>query len=367
MSLQFVKTAGPIINYREYTAEAAYPFGAHYNPGLVTPPRHYLESVSSISHFFYEPSNDYLVAYITFTQDPWPGWSTARFCWQAEDGSFVERSGAGIIGMAWTCHAAMGSYNKIYTTWNSGSTIDEIKWDTLGKPEGGWSINPWNWNPQTLFRYAVVNREDNLIAGVGSWNLEVWDISGPPSRRALMRLPYTLGYLTYQSRNILWVITSTGIICKANYKLNPPRWEMMSKVQDPTPDALNYLAAWDPKRARLAVLRQLPDDLDGSCRSRFEFYRPLVKVAGLTDPVPVGRHRAGDKLEFVAHLYGDAGEGITPYKIHASLNAPALGTLLGPETATGRNGAASFFYQAPAAGGGTERLRLDVDIQDGAG
>ena len=49
--------------------------------------------------------------------------------------------------------------------------------------------------------------------------------------------------------------------------------------------------------------------------------KPLVKIVGMTDPVPVGRHRAGDMMEFVAHLYGSAGEGVTPYRVIGSLQA----------------------------------------------
>jgi hypothetical protein len=258
----------------------------------------------------------------------------------------------------------MGSFNKIYTTWNSSTQVSEVSWDYLYPPIGGWSVDPATWNPSTILRYALVNREDNLIAGVGSWYLEVWDISGTPTRRALLRLPYTLGYMCWESRNILWVITKTGIICKADYKRNPPRWEMMSKVQDPSPDAINYLIAFDTKRNRVVVLRQRPDAEDGSCQCQLEFYWPLVKILGLTDPVPVGRHRAGDKTEFVTHLYGDTGEGVPPFVVRAVLRPPAQGTLLKKESTSQVNGAVSFLYEAPPMAGQDE-ITVSAEINDG--
>jgi hypothetical protein len=354
MSLQLIKTVSPVIEYKTYTS---FPFGAHYFP---TKPGG--ERLKSISHFYYEPSHDLLVAWVIFDQDPWPGWGTARFTWKAEDGSLVER-GPGTVNN-WTCHGIMGSYNKIYMTWNSGTSVTEVAWDTLRVPAGGFFIDPHTWNPARIFRYAVVNREDGLIAGVQDWFLEIWDISGTPSRRAQMRLPYTLGYMCWESRHILWIITSTGIICKADYRRNPPRWEMMSQVQDPSPDATNYFIAFDTRRNRVVVLRQRPDAGDGACQCQLEFYWPLVKILALTGPVPVGRHRAGDITEFVAHLYGDAGEGVPPFVVRAALTAPAQGTLLKPESTSGVNGAVSFLYQCPAVVG-QEEISISAEINDG--
>jgi hypothetical protein len=95
-----------------------------------------------------------------------------------------------------------------------------------------------------------------------------------------------------------------------------------------------------------------------------EFYRPLYQVAGLTDPVPVTRLRAGEKVLFVAHLYGDNGEGVSPYTVNAAMEEPVEGRLLTPFSGTELNGAATFRYQAPAAGC-TEKLKLSTTVTDG--
>jgi hypothetical protein len=95
-----------------------------------------------------------------------------------------------------------------------------------------------------------------------------------------------------------------------------------------------------------------------------EFYRPLYKVAGLTDPVPVSRVRAEEKVLFVAHLYGDNGEGVSPYTVNAALEEPVEGRLRTPFAGTELNGAASFRYQAPEVGC-TEKLKLSATITDG--
>jgi len=362
MSLWPLKTVSPCLEYHQWDGVPHYPI--RYNEWLITPPRIYDEAINSVGHFFYEPGGDLLVAYMIFDTYHWPSWACWRYEFSAETGAFIKRSQAGIISMAWACHAGMGSYNKTYTTMNSTTRIYEVPWDSLSPGAGMWSVDPYTWNPKTIFRYAVVNREDNLIAGVGSWTLEVWDISGIPVRRAQMRLPNVLGYLAYESRDNLWLITQDGLVAKANYRVNPPRWEMLSSVQNPSPDAKNYLVAFDTKRRRLAVFRQRPDAEDGSCQCQLEFYRPLYKVAGLTDPVPVSRLRAEEKVLFVAHLYGDNGEGVSPYTVNATLEEPVGGRLLTPFAGTELNGAASFRYQAPAASC-TEKLKLSSTITDG--
>jgi hypothetical protein len=353
MSLQLIKTVSPIIEYQTYTA---FPFGNHYLPSKPGG-----ETLSYFRHFYYEPSNDLLVGWAMLAKDPWPGWTTARFTWKAEDGSLVERITA---NQPFAMHAIMGSFNKFYVCWSTSTRVTEVAWDTLQVPDGGWSVDPQTWSPSRVFGYALVNRDDGLLVGVSGQDLEIWDISGTPTLLTSMRLPYTLGYMCWESRNILWTITSTGVINKADYRRTAPRWEMMSKVQDPSPDATGYLIAFDTQRNRVIVLRQRPDAPDGSCQCQLEYYWPLVKLIGLTDPVPVGRHRAGDITEFVAHLYGDTGEGVPPFVVRAALAAPPKGTLLKPESTSGVNGAVSFLYQCPAVVG-QEELSISAEINDG--
>jgi len=361
MALWLQDTISPIFQYRPYTGSGY--LGIVWNPWLITPPRIYPENVLSIPHFFYEPSNDYIVAYIWFNCIEWPGFTFECLVWRASDFSFVGRATAGYIAGQWANHAGVGSYNKIYTTQKVSTEVQEVPWNSLWWLSGMWKVDPYTWTPPSTYIYAVVNREDRLFVGIAGGMLDVWDISGTPTRRSRLRIsgPY-LGYLTYENRDYCWIITSTGEISKANYRRDPPRWEMFSTVQDPTPDAINYLITFDTRRKRVIVLRQLPDAVDGACRSQFEIYYPMYKVVGLTDPVPVSRIRAGDKASFVAHLYGDNGEGVTPFVIDAEMTPPVEGVLLNPFSTSELNGSTSFRYQTPDDQGCEETLVLESTI-----
>jgi hypothetical protein len=361
MSLWPIKTVTGIMEYELCQGNDGF-----YNAVLCTPPRIYRETLLQLASFFYEPSNDHLVGFMTFQQKAWPGWGAWRYEWSAETGEFIKRTWCGIWPIAYPKHAGLGSYNKIFCVFSSGPQISDVPWDTLYWADGTWLVDTSTWVPEPHFVQALVNLQDNLVVGVKDWNLEVWDISGTPTLIKALRLPNTLGYLCMESREICWVITKDGLILKANYKDPSPRWEMLSSVQpDDHPDTYNFLMTWDPKRGRLVVLRQRHDAEDGANQCQFEFYRPLVKIIGMTDPVPVNRHRAGDLVEFVAHLYGNAGEGVTPYRVIGSLVAPAQGTLLRAEASSAVNGAVSLLYQAPAESG-EDTLILAASINDGA-
>jgi hypothetical protein len=361
MSLYPIKTTAPAFQFTPYTGELPAP--SRYNNYLVTPPRIYQEEVDRVQHFFYEPGSDQLVAYIWFKTYFWPGWGLYLYEWDANTGDFVRRTAVS-WSIVYPNHAGVGSYGKIYTTWNYDSTVSEVKWGDLHKPTNGWSIDPSTWTPTRTFFLAVVNREDNLLAGVHSLDLEIWDISGTPARQASLRCPETPSYMCYEDRQRLWIITQGGLIAKANYQ--KARWEMLSSVQNPSSDAQAYLCAFDTLRNRLAVFRARPAAADGACQCQLEFYRPLIKVAsdGLTDPVPTASLRCGKKITFVAHLHGDRGEGLPSYVVKAALPSPALGTLLNSCATTELNGALEINYQAPAAAG-EDTLQLSATITDG--
>jgi hypothetical protein len=360
MSLWLIRTTTGIIEYALCDGQ-----GGIYAPDLCAGNKIYKEEIDEIGHFFYEPSHDLLVSYIKTRQKAWPGWAAYRYEWNPETGAFIKRTWCGILPISYPNHAGLGSFGKVFTTSNLAHIISEVPWDTLAWASPRWTIDPTTWTPARLFQYALVNLQDGLIVGVVDRNLETWDISGTPTMQGTLRLPNLLGYLCMESREICWVITRDGLILKANYKDTPPRWEMLSSVQDPSPDTLNYFMAWDQKRGRLVVLRQRPDAEDGTCQCQFEFYKPLVKIINITDPVPVSRHRAGDVVEFVAHLYGATGEGVTPYRVRGRLQAPAAGTLLRSEATSGLNGAISLVFQAPADVE-EDTIILETTINDGA-
>jgi len=365
MSLWPIKTAVPEL-YTEW--DGVMP-GIHYNDYLVTPPRHYSEALMTSlppKAFYYLPGADILALAVGLDILAWPGWSYRLALFSADTGAFQEWRGLSFFLWAWLSSAGPGSYGQIYACGQSFNGVAQVDPYTLAWAAGQWTVAPGDWDPGTIFTWAVVNRQDHLIAGVSTWNLEIYDLAvSPPALLHTLRLPNTLGGLAYENRDCLWLVTNNGLIAKARYRAVMPRWEMLSSVQDPSADALAYLCAFDSLRNRLAVFRQRPDAADGASQSQIEFYRPLVQVAGLTDPVPVSRVRAADRVDFVTHLYGSQGEGVTPYVINAALEAPALGTVLTPVAATGLNGAGVVKYLAPAATG-EETLTVTATITDGA-
>jgi hypothetical protein len=360
--LQTIATAAPCLAYQPYVPGGGGIGGIIYHPELIVPPRIYGESLAYCRHFYYERGGDRLVGWAMFDTVQWPGWACWRYEWDAGSGALLSRTAASLFTLTYTGKAGLGSYGSIYITRNTDLKIWEVPWDTLWPTAGLWSIAPQTWTPARIFTHAVVNRENSLIAGVAGAVLEVWDIAGTPALRGSLRLPQSLGYMAYEDRDNLWIITSGGLVAKANYRLYPPRWEMLSSVQDPTADALAYLCAFDTKRKRLAVFRQRPDALDGACQCQIEFYQPLWAVTGLTDPVPVSIPRVGERVQFVAHLHGERGEGVTPYSVEGALTVPALGRLLDLRSGTALNGAAGHRYEALALG--EETLTLTATVTD---
>jgi hypothetical protein len=358
MALWVLGTIAPCLTYNLWDGIIR---SISYNPFLITPPRIYDECIWTINHFFYEPGNDYLVAYMLFSTYHWPSWAVYLYKWDAETGVCLGRQTASIFAISWANHAGVGSYNHIYTTMNSSTKIYEVPWDSLSYQAGMWSVDPNTWNPNSIYSHAVVNRLDGILCGVGSDHLDIWNLNPTPTRRMQLRLPNSLGYMAYENRENLWIVTKDGLVLKANYRA--ARWEMLSTVQNPSPDAVNYLCAFDTRRKRLAVLRQRPDAEDGACQCQLEFYRPLYRSARLTDPVPVSPLRAGAKVRFVAHLIGEAGEGVASYLANAALVEPAAGQCLTPVARTEICGAVTFRYQAPAAGRDT--LKISATITDG--
>lgn len=358
MALWPVQTVQNCIPYTPWAGEE---YNFMYNLYLIQPPRTFQESVAYMKGFFYEPSNDYLVAYAMLNTVRWPGWAVDCFYWDAGTGTYVGRVGAGgSFSFSWANHPASGDLNKVYTTMNSGPQIYEVPWNSLSPAAGGWSANPSTWTPSRLFSHAVVNRGDGLLCGVSGVALEVWDLNSGPSLRTSLRLPEGLGYLAYEDRDRVWMVTSSGLVAKADYKLG--RWEALTSIQNPSSDATGYFCAFDTKRKRFVVLRQRPDAADGSCQCQLEFYRPLIMSTMLTDPVPVTPLRQGENVQFVSHLVGAVGEGVVGYLANAFLMDPPTGQCLTPQVRSELGGKITVQYRS--AGQGQDILALSANITE---
>jgi len=350
-----------------YTGKPPYPYGQT----LLACPRRYEQDTASVANFFYEPGADKYIAHILLHAAYWPSWDARRYEFSAEDGAWLNRdsvlsrsddSWIGIWGAAYTQNATLGSFSKIYACRNCEYYIREVL-ASCGEPvAGGWAVNPYTWNPKSIYRFAVVNRYDNLLVGASSWTLDMWrNIGATPERYATLRLPNVLNALTYESKKYCWAITQDEVILKADYQI--PRWEMISTVQNPTSDTKAYRIAFDTKRKRIAVFRHRQDAADGACQNQLEFYYPMVNAGQLTQPVPVTSLRAGNRIILAAHLIGDAGEGLTPYTVEGELLAPVEGRLTTPFSNTELNGRVCFQYQAPDEAC-EETLKLDVTVEE---
>jgi len=373
MSLWCLRTVAPCMEYIDngkcYPPPGPPPQIWTYNPKLITCPKHYQQGEGKLSHLYYDPGADLLRAIIVYSTTYWPGWDVQRLDYDPDTGEWVNRSDVlarkvfvGIWGSAWTGKATMGSFNKLYACMNTGTQINEVDPFTLNSVSGGWSVDPYTWNPKSIFSAAVVNRIDNYLAGVSSWSLDCWrKIATAPERFAQLRLPNVLGYLAYESRNYCWIITKDGVICKADYRI--PRWEMISKVNKPEVSATDFAIAFDSKRKQVVVFRSRPDAVDGACQHQLEFYYPMVSPAQLTQPVPVSSLRAGKRVILAAHLIGEAGEGITPYTVNGSMKEPVEGRLIAPFSGTELGGRVCFQYQAPSEDC-EETLVLETTVEE---
>jgi hypothetical protein len=360
MSLWLIGQKSPCMSYTPWDGVTP----ATYNSYLVTPPRQYIESIVMIPSFFYVPGNDRLVSFIWFDYYRWPSWKHTRFEWDAGTGEFIKRVDTAIWGSVYTRGACIGSYGRIYSTYINAYDVYDVDWETLAPQELIWTC------PSAVALYALMNLEDDLAVTMSSWNAYIWQIS-TGIRTGNVRLPTSGLQVSWESRRRCWLIgQNSGAVFKLAYAAVPPRMELMSSVQNPSPTALGYRLAFDTKRNRIAVLRWLPDGGEGECNLNLEFYRPIHKVSsvGLTDPVPVTPVREGQSARFIAHLFGDAGEGLGAYYISAGLQAPPAGNIISPSAPTTVSGEASFGYSAPGGSAGEQdTLVLNASLeQDGS-
>lgn len=338
-----------------------------------------------VAHFYYHAPDDCF--YLSYAVDncystimvmiPVP---TALIVYMiGGDGSYSLRryaeAGGGLQLLYKMCPRGLeaGSYHKIYGTSQTFNT------NTI------WTFHPYmvtplsdEWSlsfdllpnkPSTMGfmapAHSLVNREDGIVmlSMPGSAEMHFWDINSTPHVYiGKMTAPGVLADVCYEDRQRMWIVTRDGYLQKINYHLM--RTELLTEVQERSPEDIHYLIAWDSKRFRLAIFRQRPDAADGSCASFIEFYRPLPKIDLLTDPVPIRPLRYGKHIPFSFHLVGTAGEGISPYMVEAALAAPADGHLERASMGTGQYGIGGVEYVAPDKTC-VETLQLKATYTDG--
>lgn len=360
MSLQLVKTVEPCYDYVDVGTcwatppsrwPSGYPsyyypwFGSIYNAALVTCPKHFEEAFSNIYHFYYDPGSDTIRLNPTFSVVYWPGYAFKSISFDA-DGNYLS-TWWGNFGDAWyqayTSNGSAGSYGRIYGI-RLGKNIVSLD-PATANPDGVYanSLENWPGNPTSSFIIANV-AAGYAVLGSGA-SLTFWrNIDAAPEKFSQLTLPFAMDYLCYESETIMWAIGTGGELAKINYQL--PRLEMLSQVHNPDPTVQKYMLTFDTKRNRLVVFSQLPDAADGACQSKIEFYWPVNEPGTLTKPVPVNALRAGEQITFVAHLIGDAGEGIASALVQASLADPAHGSLITPQVTSEASGRCLLRYQA---------------------
>jgi hypothetical protein len=351
MALWLLKQVDPCFSYTPYTGYSGY-----YWQELITPPRHFEESLWWVNSFYYVPQPyDLLCAWLIFKWIRWPSWNVKRYDFDAETGELknIYDPPGGMFDYIDTIE--VGGYGTHYASFNSTLKIKEVSWETRAPVSGGFEtdLGVWAHNP-------IVNRQDGLLGFTSSWHFEVWDYL-TKQRLWWVRLPTQAQDGGWENRERCWLTLTNGQVVKINYKYH--RVELMSSVQGPLPDDVGYFCAFDQLRGRLAIFRHRPDAVDGACQCRLEFYRPIPKVAILTDPVPIRSPRVGKTVPFISHLAGDAGEGLGSYLVEASLLAPAQGQVLSPTNLTGQEGQTTVHYRAPTSTG-TDTLQVETEVTE---
>jgi len=363
MALELLLTVAPCLTYAPYTGGSSSLFPAYlYNTWLITPPRQYQESLQPARHFFYEPNGDHLVLLGMELYLLYPGWRMVRYVWNAENGSLVSDLSGPLTSapywISWNYSAETGGFGKVYACGNSYTYVQEVDWRTLAPVPGGFKTCDWPDHP--IFRHAVVNRTHQVLAGVGSWFLEVWDYQ-TPVKLGELRLPYLLSDLAYENDDLLWAVHQNGLLSKIDYRQR--RFETLTRIKAPDPEDLNYLAAFDSRRKRLVIFRHKPDAADGACRCQLEFYRPHPRPVLLTDPVPIAPLRVSQETPFISQVMGDGGEAVTNVLATGTLLDPVHGQLTASGASTGLDGAAMLRYQAPDDPA-TDTLQVTVTVPD---
>lgn len=320
----------------------------NYHPEWTT----YAERISSLYLFSYAPGDDSLNALCMLDQQHWPGWGIAWLKFSAETGQYIGRTilnGGILFNLTWSQWLGAGPYSKFYRL--TQGTLLEC--DPIWLGATGWSsvISGWSPAPYALSNPCLVNPIDGLAVMCSGGSFAVYNLfASPPTLIGELLSPaYDFTGLGIEDRSRCWVVTGSGVVLKANYAI--PRWEVMSAVQSPAPDALKYLVTFDSFRKRVVVFRQRPDAANGACQSQIESYRPIYEAVGLTDPVPVEKVVAKANVRFVSHLYGDAGEGISAQTANVDLLPPVCGTVTSRMAVTELNGVIKMRYLAPSVAG----------------
>jgi hypothetical protein len=370
MALTLLGSQTPCFNYHPF--DPVIPRGSWNSYGYdPSHPPKFDERLNRITGFYYWPGSgggslsagDYFIAPVWFDQCDWPGWGTGLLAWDAATGKYAGRLPLSFWNMVFYGGATATENGQIFAvnTYGGQWTLQQVQGDTLDA--AAWSFDLKTLPPinSQLLSIGFYNRRRNLLVGCGaSCGLSIWDLSSPIALQGRLQPPNSVAYLSYEDQENVWLVTVDGLVAKANYR-DALRWELLSAVEAPAPETRGYFCAWDPARKRLVILRWLPDATDGTCRLQLEFYRPLYVATLLTDPVPVTSLQAGGKIDFVAHLIGDAGEGVSPYNVAAALGGTPAGVLQTPQAATELNGAVAFHYQAPNEAC-SEVLNLSIDV-----
>ena len=361
MSLSFIKDIRPFPDYAEP--------GGDYFTGLYGDPE------ESLHRFAYSESRDQFVVAGMF--EWWPfgvrtGWP-ANLYFNGETGAFEEGISAPwnywqlyYQNMVWS----QGSFGKVYSVGMSYAfstyQIVEVDVDTR-LPIINMTVPSNTWNPETYFSicsYCMERQEAIIVESnpFGTNEIEVWDCSNPliPVQKSKLIPPGIVSNLCYENKELMWLVTTEGIIAKFNYELAYPRYEVLSSVQDPGGDTLAYRVAYDSKRKRVVVFR-IRDDADGKNQSSIEFYRPYYVPSQITEPVPVKKVVGGQVTDFVGHLLGSAGEGVAAQTVIPSLSIGANGSLLTNVASTSLNGSFLVRYQVGNSLY-TDELELSADI-----
>jgi hypothetical protein len=350
---------------------------------LCTPDNPHAETWYTVYWFYYCPPLDAHVAFIMYLE-PYGivGGGIKRLFFDADtlehrpDLDASVPGGYSVFGEVWlnmTMFVESGAFGKcfMYNRWNFGK-IFEVSPYNLQTFDGAWFIEDDDLpNCPDLSRGApnggIVNLQTGYLVLSHSSMLHFWkDLNTTPTYLGWLYAPIAnLMDMAYENLNYCWAVGSQGTVMKIDY--TRPRVELLSRINDPQAEGdRKYLLSFDPKRGRLVLFREKTDDpATGANRCTLEAYRPIPKLDTLTEPVPLDSLRVGKTIPFESFLVGDAGEGISPYRVQASLEDPgADGALLQSNIMTRLNGQVMVDYLAPASPA-TDTLTVTTEYTDG--
>lgn len=332
-----------------------------YNPYLVTAPRVFAESISSVDGVWVKrertPYSDFTI-YLAAIHDfiYWPSYNFTVYRFDGTTGAFLDRTID--QSLPYSLFAYQIFQARDGSLWQSTVLGYFFEVDPLTFAEiSGTRELPAKYGAITLDR-PLVDRAQNLVVmavdgEVGT--VSVWNFATGAFVRRIAISGVHAAQIFAEDATRCYVLCTNGMLNLIDYSTG----ECISTLRAPEFEAasVNYALAWDRYLRRLLVFTTRADDTDGACLSTLSGYYPVPLGVSMTVPIPLRAPRANRRTPFLCRVYGDAGEGvpgvkITPAAVDASID--------GAPPFTDSDGEALITLTPEAAGSDTLTITADV-------